>query len=382
MTDKNVTLLAVGDNLLVMNNPDEQFALAAPILRAADIVVGQLETPCTTRSAVTGAWSGFGPQPGYPRGADPRKLGSLRTAGFTVIHLAGNKIWDAGAPGIEDTVNGLRNLGIAPIGAGMNMDEARTPAVIESKGTKVGFLSYNCVGPNTTWANPLKAGCAWVRIVTAYELDHPTPGASPSVYTFPEPQSLKMMIEDIEKLRGLCDVLVVHFHKGIGMTPARLAMYEQSVSYSAIDAGADLIISEHAHMLRGVERYKGKVIYHGLGHFVPSDPDAKTEIRTEWMVKQQQRIFNEDFGGNLTGTQIWPKDPISNLTIIAKITIENKKIQRTGFLPCIINNRAQPEILKHDERGQKVVDHMTNITAIEGLNGKYIWDGDEVTISF
>jgi poly-gamma-glutamate synthesis protein (capsule biosynthesis protein) len=166
------------------------------------------------------------------------------------------------------------------------------------------------------------------------------------------------------------------------MTPARLAMYEQSVSYSAIDAGADLIISEHAHMLRGVERYKGKVIYHGLGHFVPSDPDAKPEIRPEWMVKQQQRIFNEDFGGNLTGTQIWPKDPISNLTIIAKITIENKKIHRTGFLPCIINNRAQPEILKHDERGQTVVDHMTNITAIEGLNGKYIWDGDEVTISF
>ena len=71
MPDKTVTILAVGDNLLVMKNPDEQFALAAPVLKAADIVVGQLETPCTMRSAVTGAWSGFGPQPGNPRGADP-----------------------------------------------------------------------------------------------------------------------------------------------------------------------------------------------------------------------------------------------------------------------------------------------------------------------
>jgi poly-gamma-glutamate synthesis protein (capsule biosynthesis protein) len=379
--DKTVTILAVGDNLLVMKNPDEQFALAAPVLKAADIVVGQLETPCTMRSAVTGAWSGFGPQPGNPRGADPKKLKSLRTAGFNVIHLAGNKIWDAGAPGIEDTVNGLRSLGIAPVGAGMNMDEARTPAVIERKGTKVGFLSYNCVGPKETWANPLKPGCAWLRIVTAYELDHPTPGGNPSVYTFAEPQSLKMMIEDIEKLRVFCDVLVVHFHKGIGMTPALLAMYEQSVSYAAVDAGADLIISEHAHMLRGVELYKGKNIYHGLGHFVPYDPDAKAEERPEWLVKQQQRIFNADFGGNLTGTQLWPKDPLSNLTIIAKVTIANKKITRAGFLPCLINNRAQPEVLKHDERGQNVVDHMISITAIEGLNAKYEWDADEIIIT-
>ena len=45
MTDNSLTMLAVGDNLLVMRNPDEQFALAAPVLRHGDIVVGQLETP-------------------------------------------------------------------------------------------------------------------------------------------------------------------------------------------------------------------------------------------------------------------------------------------------------------------------------------------------
>jgi len=74
-----------------------------------------------------------------------------------------------------------------------------------------------------------------------------------------------MMIEDIINLRGLCDVLVVHFHKGIGMTPTKMAMYEQSISYAAVDAGADLILSEHAHMLRGVEMYKGKQFTTALG---------------------------------------------------------------------------------------------------------------------
>ena len=339
-----------------------------------------METPCTLRPEITATWSGIGHPHGLPRGCDPKRLAALKSAGFNVIHLAGNKIWDAGAPGIEDTVNGLRKLGIVPVGAGMNLDEARTPAIIERKGTKVGFLSYNCVGPNQTWANPMKPGCAWVRIVTAYEVDHPTPGSSPTIYTFAEPDSLKAMIADIQKLRPRCDVLVVHFHKGIGMTPIKLAMYEQSVSYAAIDAGADLILAEHAHMLRAVELYKGRTIFHGMGHFVPFDPDAKPEQRPAWMVAQQQKIMNELVGYKLPGKQEWPSDNDSRLTMIAKVIIDGGKITQTGFLPCIINDRGQPEVLKHDERGQRVFDYMEKITRVIGLNTGYKWDGNEVVV--
>jgi poly-gamma-glutamate synthesis protein (capsule biosynthesis protein) len=381
MAGKTLTMLGVGDNLLCMKDPDTMFALAAPILKSADIVVGQLETPCTARPVVTAPWSGIGHPHGLPRGCDPKRLIALSSAGFNVIHLAGNKIWDAGAAGIEDTVNGLRSLGIATVGAGMNLDEARTAAIIERKGTKVGFLSYNCVGPKETWANPLKPGCAWVRIVTAYEMDHPTPGSSPTIFTFAEPNSLQAMQDDIQKLRPLCDVLVVHFHKGIGMKVAKLAMYEQAISYVAIDAGADLILGEHAHLLRGVEFYKGKAIFHGLGHFVPFDPDAKPGKRPAWMIKQQQRIFNEDLGFELTGTQEWPKMRDSNLTVIAKCILTKGKISRVGFLPCLINKHGQPEILKHDARGQKVFDYMEKITRLIGLNAKYHWKDDEVIIS-
>jgi poly-gamma-glutamate synthesis protein (capsule biosynthesis protein) len=227
----------------------------------------------------------------------------------------------------------------------------------------------------------MKPGCAWVRIVTAYEVDHPTPGSNPTIYTFADPDSLKAMIADIQKLRPLCDVLVVHFHKGIGMTPIKLAMYEQSVSYAAIDAGADLILGEHAHMLRAAELYKGKVIYHGMGHFVPFDPDAKPEERPEWMVAQQQKIMSELVGYKLPGKQEWPSDNDSRLTMIAKIIIAGGKISRTAFLPCIINDRGQPEVLKHDERGQRVFDYMEKITRVIGLDTGYEWDGDEIVIN-
>ena len=225
MTSQSINLMAVGDISLASKDPESLFIKVSPILKSADIVVGQLETPCTLRSVVTGVWGVIGHPNATPKGCDPQNMKALRSAGFNVIHLAGNKIWDAGVPGIEDTTDGLRNLGIATIGAGMNLDEARAPAVIEKKGMKIGFLSYNCVGPKETWANPLKAGCSWVRIVTAYELDHPTPGANPTIYTFPSPDSLKAMTDDIHELRNHCDVLVVHFHKGIGLVPIKLAMY-------------------------------------------------------------------------------------------------------------------------------------------------------------
>jgi poly-gamma-glutamate synthesis protein (capsule biosynthesis protein) len=379
MTKKKITLLAVGDNLLYMKNPEKMFALAAPVLKAGDIVAGQLETPCTDRPAVSPLWGwGMGTKP--PKGYELKRLETLKTAGFNVINMAGNKIWDAGVPGIEDTLNKLREIGISPVGAGMNIDEARRPAILERKGTKVGFLSYNCVGPREAWANPLKHGCAWMRVLTTYELDHMTPGGMPTIYTFAELESVKAMCDDIHNLRAQCDVLVVHFHKGLGMQHIKLAAYEQQVSYTAIEAGADLVLAEHAHTLRGVEIYRGKAIFHGLGQFVPFDPDAKPEPGSQWLVERQQKLFLEMFGQELKESETWPVAPNSMFTIIARIIIENGKISRVGFLPCLINKQGQPEILHHDTRGQQVFNYMDKITKAVHILTQYDWDGDEIIV--
>jgi poly-gamma-glutamate synthesis protein (capsule biosynthesis protein) len=371
--------MAAGDiSLHMKDSPESAFISVAPVLKTADMVTGQLETPCTLRSAVTSPWGVVGHPHGFPLGRDPKNLEALRFAGFNVIHMSGNKVWDAGIPGIEDTMSGLHSLGIATIGVGMNIAEATTPAILERNGTKTGFLSYNCVGPNSTWANPIKPGCAWVRIVTAYEVDHPTPGANPTVYTFPEPDSLKAMIKDISKLRPLCDVLVVHFHKGLGMMQVKLAMYEQSVSYAAIDAGADLVVGEHAHILRAIEQYKGKTIFHGLASFV--DPPTPPVQQSDWWLQQKTRIFQEIPDYKPAESQHWPKVNYAKLSIIAKLTIEGGKISRVGFLPCMLDDRGYPEVLKHDERGQQVFDYMGRITGAVELDTKYEWDGDEVVV--
>ncbi len=257
-----------------------------------------------------------------------------------------------GTPGIEDTITGLRSYGIIVVGAGMNIDEARRPAIIERNGTRFGFLNYNCVGVRGQWATQAKPGCAYVHIISHYEMNGSNPGGPPDVYTFAEPRSLSAMADDIRKLRPLCDILVVVFHKGILHSPD-IAMYEQQVSYAAIDAGADLVLGHHAHYLKGIEMYKGKAIFHGLGMFVPAGAGLK--------MKQMRERRSVTAPNISRGVDHW-QDPASKRSMIAKCVVDDRKISRLSYLPCLINQQEQPEVLKNDERGLEVFDFVDKIT--------------------
>jgi hypothetical protein len=368
MSAKSVTLMGVGD-LGFREGPDFGFGFVAPTLKAADIVIGQVETPFTLRPTWTNLESSG-------RGQDPVLLKGLAYAGFNIVTLAGNHVWDGGLPGMEDTINAIRSQGIAFVGAGMNIDEARKPVIMERKGTRVGFLDYNCTGPKEGWASAIKPGCAYVHVITHYELDHSVPGGPPRVYTWAEPESLEAMVEDIRNLRPLCDVLVVCFHKGIIHTPIKLAGYEGPVSYAAIDAGADLILAEHAHILRGVEFYKGKAIFHGLSNFVAARGRPPMETRygqsTRPGAPMRHRALYDFEPDPRSGMH-----PEAKYTIIAKCTIDGGKISRVSYLPCLLYDLP---LLKHDEKGQEVFDYMDKITRAEGLKTRYEWDGDEVVI--
>jgi poly-gamma-glutamate synthesis protein (capsule biosynthesis protein) len=70
----------------------------------------------------------------------------------------------------------------------------------------------------------------------------------------------------------------------------------------------------------------------------------------------------------------------SRKSIIAKFSITDKKISRVSYIPLFMNKESQPEVLKHDKRGQEVFDYMEKITRGAGLNARYEWDGDEVII--
>ena len=382
MSTKSQTMLAVGDIYLHGTPPAEPlFAKTAPVLRSVDIALGHGKCMFTSRGINTFADMGLaqvGERFEIP-GADPRNISALHDAGFDIITLANCHCWDAGDPGIEDTIAGLQQYNIAYCGVGMNIDEARRPAIIERDGIRYGFLAYNCTGPKGSWALPQKAGCAYVHVLAAYELDLPVIGGYPTTYTFAEPSKLKAMVDDIQKLRPLCDVLVAFFSKGLGFLPVRLAMYEQQVSYAAIDAGADLILASHAHILKGIEQYKGKWIFHGLGNFIISmdETTVQGDSQLRKFVKAHGGPFFFERGGKETP---FPYSPEQELTIIAKCSIQDGHIVQVGFLPCLAGQNSTSEIVKNDEKGRQVFEYMENITQGAELNARYKWDGDEVMI--
>src|SRR5512139_1656841 len=222
-------LMLVGDLILDEPDPDSFFEPARSVLRQADILIGHVEVPHTRRGR-----ENTSDVPAPP--SDPDNLAALKRAGFQVATLAGNHIADAGPDGIEDTIATLHNLDIATTGAGMNLAEARQPAIVARQGLRVGTLSYNCVGPKDSWAGEKRPGCAYVQVITHYELDHASPGGPPRIYTFAEPETMDAMLHDVGKLRREADVLIVALHKGIGHTPAALAMYESPLAKAVIDA--------------------------------------------------------------------------------------------------------------------------------------------------
>lgn len=366
MTAKRLQMLAVGD-IAFPAEAKGFFKETAPVLRAADLVIGQLEVPYTTRH----------PQAAQ-LGRDPAALEVLASSGFKVLTLAGNHIADAGVEGIEDTISGLKRHDLTPVGAGMNIREARKGAIVTCEGVRFGFLDYNCVGPKETWATQDRPGCAFIGVHVEYETIFASPGAVPIVKTWPEANSLQAMQEDINMLRPQCDVLVVCFHKGVGHTPVVIADYEYEICHAAIDAGADVIFSHHAHILKGIEVYKGKTIYHGLGNFVTYVPPHAFEsghLPKGWAEKRKKLFGFEPDPEYPT----YPFHPEAKYTLIAQCWVEGGQIVSTGFIPCEVTKAGYP-VVKDRANGAAVFEYVSSITAQAGLATRFEWHGDEVLI--
>lgn len=375
MENREISLLMVGD--LVLDEPDADFFFdpARAVLQGGDLVVGHVETPYTLRGTEL--------QSDIPaEAADPAKIGALARAGFHAASLAGNHVYDRGAEGIEDTVAALTENGIAAFGAGPNLAAARKPAILERGGRKFGFLSYNCVGPKDSWASASKAGCAFIHVLSHYEQEGANPGGPPLVYTFATPDSLDAMQDDIARLRAEVDVLVVALHKGLVHTPTMLAMYERPVARAAIDAGADIVIGHHPHISRGIDFYKGKPIFHGLGNFVTVTRALNVEdnahpARLAWAERRRKLFgFTPD-----KDAPAYPFHPESRNTMIADCRIAADGTISAGFRPCWILSSGQPTVPGDSEQGRAVADYIAKISKDAGMKNSFAWDGDRVVVT-
>jgi poly-gamma-glutamate synthesis protein (capsule biosynthesis protein) len=187
------------------------------------------------------------------------------------------------------------------------------------------------------------------------------------------------MTVDIGALRSRADVVVVALHKGLGHTPATVGMYERQVAKAAIDAGADIVIGHHAHILQGVEVYKNCPIFHGLGNFAIAtralnvDDNASPERRA-W-AQRRRKLFGFEPDPEYP---TYPFHPEAKNAVIAYCEVDRQGVRSAGFTPCFVNRHSQPEVLGRCERGETVARYVRDITARAGLKAEFEWVNDRV----
>ncbi|MGE5396955.1 MAG: CapA family protein [Chitinophagales bacterium] len=257
------------------------FDRVAPILSQDDLTIANLETTLTTASVKED-------KSNYKRSfhfkGNPAYANILTAGSVEAVNLANNHSHDYLSRGYQDTVRVLENSAIAHFGNGV-------PAFYDINGVKIGMLGYNATGSFGKGKNLER-----IR---------------------------KKVTTDISALKKECPLVVVSFHWG-NEYKYYADPTQRLLGHCAIDAGADLVLGHHSHVIGPIEIYRGKYIAYSLGNFC--------------------------FGGN--------KNPSDKRTIIFQQTFtidENNQVvnQAPKIIPCVISsetgrNNYQPVILERD----------------------------------
>jgi poly-gamma-glutamate synthesis protein (capsule biosynthesis protein) len=256
------------------------------LISGADVAIANFENPAPNRFSFHGSGTNFS--------ANPASIEGLKDAGLDWVSLANNHICDQGRRAVVQTMKNLDKRGIRHSGAGRTFDEAHKAALIDVGGVTVGMLGYDAITP----------GC---------NADADTPGSARITKA--------NLRRDIRAARRAgADVVVVFPHWGIEYRAAPVESQER-LGRAAIDAGADMVIGNHPHWAEGMEVYKGKPIWYGLGNFV----------------------FD----------QTWSEYTMEGITL--ELTFRDKALVQARMRPHIILGKAQANFMDPATGGGKFV---------------------------
>ncbi len=284
LNSKPITLIFAGDIMLsravgqkIQKTKDSNFPFLkiAETIRSADFAFANLENPISDRGANQGSIYSFR--------ADPETAIGLESAGFDAVSVANNHIWDWGSKALLDTINILNELDIIPLGAGENFESANAPRFFTIHNTRLAFLAFTTLYPKS-----LEAGTNSIGI------------------SDPDPENIRHQIA-IAKTKA--DLVIVSLHWGEEYQ-AHSNQTQQKLAREIIDAGANLVIGHHPHVIQEVEEYHGGYIFYSLGNFV----------------------FDQNFS------------EATRRGALAQIKIKNRRIISAESIPVHINDQFQPEI--------------------------------------
>jgi len=238
-TDLPFRLSAVGDISFEGSEADspsvECFEGIVTSFQQADLVVANLECVLTSigRDGIPGKCT---------LRSRPEWVHVLRKAGVGLVSLANNHAMDFGPDGLLGTMEALRQAGVSFVGAGPNRDEACAPVFLDIAQRRVAFLARSAVIVSApTYATENIPGVAFL--------------------------DADQTVDAICACRSRADFVVLMVHWGIEEY-SYPSLAQRVLAKQLIEAGADLILGHHPHVLQGVEQIGAGIVVYRLGNFV------------------------------------------------------------------------------------------------------------------
>ena len=267
MNEKNphstVSFLTGGDIAPDRASAKGMFGSLGKLFRDADFSFANLENALSTRGELMKGKA-------TKHRGHPSLVAGLVDAGFDAVGIANNHLLDFGVPSLEETMVTLRRARIPFTGAGMDLEDAGSPVVLDRGGLKVGLLAYSSVLPQGHAAGPEEAGVNPLRVRTSYtplrNLDE-YPASEPVIHSWAVPEDLARMKEEIARLKTEVDLVFVYQHWGASMRH-EVHEHQREIGHAAIDAGACAVFGGHQHVLSAIEFHKGRPIVHCIGNLI------------------------------------------------------------------------------------------------------------------
>lgn len=226
------------------------------LISEADIAVGTLNAALSDYPPHTGCIQTF-VLVGGSNNAD-----AMSDAGFDLMSVATNHIKNCGLStcgdrAFLDTMDNLERVGIQSVGAGKDIHEAMQPVVIEKNGVRFGFVSLG-------------------EIESMAFASEDTPGIAPLPQDFGDAEvNLRTAIQTA---RETSDVVIAmpHWGSDYSNTPNYRQLFFDQV---AVEAGADLVVGNHSHVIQGMREIEGVPVFYSLGSFV---------FDQDWSLETQQ----------------------------------------------------------------------------------------------
>lgn len=378
---EELTFMAVGDTKPSYDNqpPESIFDDTVDELAKADLTFVQCERVISERGTFQEAAYNVHPP------IDPGLVDAYSKPGvFDIVGLANNSALDYGQEALVDSIKHLEEHGLKPLGVGADIDEAREPVIVERNGMTVAMLGYCSVLLPQYWATEDSAGCAPLRADTCYHQYEYQPGSAARTVTEVWDEDLAAMEKDIEKANEVADIVIMSNHWGIHWVPRGVQDYQTEIAHTAIDAGVDLIIGHHPHLLHGIEIYDGTPCLYSLGNFAQSsDPSVAggnclPEARFDYT-----DAYSKELGPNIN----YIYDEHSHLSGIAKATFDDEGDLELSIRPVILSSRTSTEpgsalpilLDRDDDRFEQVVEFWE--WSSEPYNTEFELDGNELKVN-